>query len=174
METSQQIRRNSFKWSFTFLFVFLNIFGLPANALWSRRSFLQFGLTIPIFLSLFLNFTDRTAETVNCWAVELLSCWCKLSELASHNLLTLVHNYFIKSVIMPVFEVWVAGWFVFHFYASRRCQKMWTSLHKMEQELVLNAQFYRRCRNRCIFLIAFASLVNIYLESSSNESLMLN
>lgn len=161
METSQQMKRNSFKWSFTPFFVFLTILGLPADALLGISRVPKFVLLVPIFLSLSLNFTFNIFNILN----ETFNCCFFNSELASHNLLTLVHNYFIRGVTIPVLELWVVVWFVFHFYVTRRYHKIWSPLQKMEQELVLNAHhFYRRCRNRCIFLISFATLVNIHFN----------
>ena len=59
----------------------------------------------------------------------------------------------------PIYITGIPFVFSFQFYFTGKLQKIWNSILKFDEKLLLPSSFYRKCRKRCLLLIAISLLV---------------
>ncbi len=165
--------KTSITWSLKPVLVFAKICGIPtvdikpntgslicrvvASTLWRALGF------ICLLLNCFLNIYRFVKYYKRKWICDGVNHWLE------HK------NYKIAFAYVPLngmfeFEMWVYTLFmigvplVFHFqtFCTRKFRKIWSSIRKFDESVVLTAAFYRKCRRHSILLILYFLIVRSY------------
>lgn len=67
---------------------------------------------------------------------------------------------YTRTFLRPIFITGVPFAFAFQFYFTERFQNIFMSILNLDEKVLLTNDFYRKCRKRCLLLIALALLVS--------------
>ena len=184
--SSQSEKRKNLEWSLKPIFVCMQICGIPAfepNS--STHWFLKLAIyQSPVLICLILN----SFFSIYTISFEIKRGLCPTGNQYAMTIFkqleypTLFFNFF-SMISNPAFVLGIPLIFVLQFHFTGKWRDILKSFNKIDQEIVLDENFYRRCRIRCLFsILSFLAvsenirnlLASWYLSMSLFYSLPIN
>ena len=161
MKTKGELEeRKHLAWSLKPILVCAKICGIPTCEPSISHWFLRFGSQFPILICLILN----SFFTMYNISFEIKKGLCPTGNQYAITIFkqleypTLFFNFF-SMISNPAFVLLIPLIFVFQFHFTGKWQTIVKSFKKIDEEIVLDEIFYRRCRKRCLFsILAFLAV----------------
>ena len=153
----------SILWSLNPVVVLMKICGIPTNfelankiGCTAHRVFFYYFWRILSFICLLLNCFFQNYNLVQ--EMKTVSI-CSSFSFDYWKLIPFDFAELARVCLEPIYITGIPLVFSFQFYFTGKLQKIWNSILKFDEKLSLPSSFYRKCRKRCLLLIAISLLV---------------
>ncbi len=151
--------RKGIAWSLSPILTFSKMCGIPAIICGPEESFLQRVIgCIWKLLSLICLSLNSFFQIFNCFTASMF-CSSVNRSIKDGKGLPYQWHFLLKYIVEQTFKFCVPLFFAFQFYLTRRFQPIFDTIRKFDEEIVFPFSFYRKCRRRCILLIAISCMV---------------